>query len=90
LAGQEAAVELERPWAFSELIGRRVVDASGRRLGRVFEAHAHWERDTFVIDELMLGRRALLRRLRGPSQECRGIPWDAVIEIAEERIVVRA
>jgi len=82
-------VELEGPRAFSELIGRRVVDSSGHSLGHVFEARAHWERDTFVLDELLLGRRALLRRLRGPVQECRGIPWEAVIEVEPDRIVVQ-
>jgi sporulation protein YlmC with PRC-barrel domain len=83
-------VELERPRAFSELVGLRVVDASGRTLGRVFEARARWDRDTFVLDELLLGRRALLRRLRGPRQHCRGIPWEAVAEVWPDRIVVNA
>jgi sporulation protein YlmC with PRC-barrel domain len=84
-------VELERPQAFSELIGRRVVDPSGSSLGHVFEVRAHWARDgTIVLDELLLGRRALLRRLRGPAQRCRGIPWEAVAEVGPEQIVVRA
>lgn len=84
-------MELERPIAFSELIGRRVTDLSGRSLGHVFEVSAHWERDgSIVFDELLLGRRALLRRLRGPVQQCRGIPWEAVVEVGPERIVVRA
>ena len=80
----------EQPWAFSQLIGLRVVDSAGRSLGHVFEARAHWERDTLVFDELLLGRRALLRRLRGPVQACRGIPWDAVAEVWSDRIVVNA
>jgi sporulation protein YlmC with PRC-barrel domain len=84
-------VELERPRAFSELIGRRVTNLSGRSLGRVFEVSAHWERDgSIVFDELLLGRRALLRRLRGPAQPCRGIPWEAVVEVGPEQVVVRA
>ncbi|MGH2974990.1 MAG: PRC-barrel domain-containing protein [Solirubrobacterales bacterium] len=83
-------MELARPRAFSELVGRRVVDAAGRSLGRVLEARAHWERDSFVLDELLLGRRAMLRRLRGPAQECRGVPWEAVVEVGPERIVVRS
>ena len=83
-------MELTGPRAFSEVVGRRVVDTSGRSLGQVYEARAHWERDTFVLDELLLGRRALLRRLRGPAQECRGIPWEAVVEVGPERIVVRS
>lgn len=83
-------MELERAGAFSELIGRRVTDSSGRRLGHVYEAAGHWERDgTIVIDELLLGRRALLRRLRGPAQRCRSIPWESVFEIGSDRIVVR-
>lgn len=83
-------MELERPSAFSELIGRRVTDAAGRSLGHVFEVSAHWERDgSIVLDQLLLGRRALLRRLRGPAQRCRGIPWEAVVEVGPERIVVR-
>jgi sporulation protein YlmC with PRC-barrel domain len=72
------------------LIGRRVVDPSGRSLGHVFEVSAHWERDgTIVFDELLLGRRALLRRLRGPAQQSRGIPWEAVVEVGPAQIVVR-
>lgn len=83
-------MELERPRAFSELIGRRVTDLSGRSLGHVFEVSAHWERDgSIVLDQLLLGRRALLRRLRGPAQQCRGIPWQAVVEVGPEQIVVR-
>lgn len=82
-------MELERQRAFSELVGRRVVDSSGRSLGHVFEARAHWERDTYVLDELLLGRRALLRRLRGPAQQSRGIPWEAVVGVEPDRIVVR-
>jgi sporulation protein YlmC with PRC-barrel domain len=81
-------MELAQPRAFSELIGRRVVDSSGRSLGRVFEARAHWEQDALVIDELLLGRRALLRRLFGPSMRCRGIPWEAVVDVGRERILV--
>ena len=77
------------PNAFSELVGRRVEDQSGRSLGRVFEARAHWERDgTVVLDELMVGRRALWQRLRGPRHDARGIPWENVSELGSSRIVV--
>jgi sporulation protein YlmC with PRC-barrel domain len=84
-------LELERPRGFSELIGTPVANLSGRTLGRVYEVAAHWERDgTIVVDELLLGGRALLRRLRGPAQKSSGIPWEAVVEIGADRIVVRA
>jgi hypothetical protein len=76
--------------AFSDLVGRRVCDPSGRTLGHVFEARAHWERDgSIVLDELLVGRRGLWRRLRGPGEDDRGIPWEAVVDLSDERVVVR-
>jgi len=76
--------------AISEIIGLRVRDQSGRSLGRVFEVRAHWNGDgTIGLDELMVGGRALWRRLRGPDPGDRGIPWEAVVEIQPDQIVVR-
>jgi hypothetical protein len=83
-------VELS-PWpaAFSDLVGRPVRDQGGRALGRVFEARAHWERDgSLVLDELLVGRSGLWRRLRGRGDD-RGIPWEAVVELGGEQVVVR-
>ena len=78
------------PHAFSELIGTSVVDQSGRSLGRVLEVKAHWERDgSVVFDELLVGRRALWLRLRGPRGDANGIPW-ALAEVGAEQITVRA
>jgi sporulation protein YlmC with PRC-barrel domain len=84
-------VELSRPGALSELLGRKVVDQSGRRLGRVYEAKGHWERDgTVVIDELILSRSGLRRRLRGPGgPDEQAVPWDQVVELPGETVVVR-
>lgn len=80
----------EASGAFSELIGRRVEDGSGRSLGRVFEARGHWQRDgSIVLDELMVGRSGLWERLRGPGAEARGIAWERVVEIGRDRILVR-
>jgi sporulation protein YlmC with PRC-barrel domain len=82
-------VELSEPRAFSELIGKRVRDRSGRSLGRVVEARGHWEEDgAVVIDELLVGRRALLGRLRGPGPDAHGIPWRSVVELGEDAVVV--
>jgi sporulation protein YlmC with PRC-barrel domain len=82
-------VELsDNPFALSDLIGRPVCDSSGRRLGRAFEVRAHWEDGRVVIDELLLGRGALLKRLRGPGADARGVRWENVIEVGE-RIIVR-
>jgi hypothetical protein len=83
-------VELNREhWAFSDLVGGRVSDQSGRSIGRVFEVRAHWQRDgSIVLDELIVGRSGLWRRLRGPGTERRGIPWAAVTEVAPGRIAI--
>jgi sporulation protein YlmC with PRC-barrel domain len=75
--------------AFSELIGVKVFDQSGRSLGRVFEVRGHWERSgTIVVDELLVGGKALRRRLRGPGPHSHGIPWQAVSAIESDRIVI--
>jgi sporulation protein YlmC with PRC-barrel domain len=83
-------VELRRglPFALSDLIGKPVYDGSGRRLGRAFEVRAHWEGESVVIDEILVGRGSLLKRLRGPEAKARGIRWENVSEVAD-RIVVR-
>jgi sporulation protein YlmC with PRC-barrel domain len=85
-------VELNRGQAsVSDLIGTPVRDSAGRPMGRVFEVRAHWEREgSIVLDELLVGRRGMWRRLRGPGDDDRGIPWEAVVELDDERIVVRA
>jgi sporulation protein YlmC with PRC-barrel domain len=82
-------VELRpQPFAFSELIGVPVEDPSGRALGRVWEARASWQPDgTITIDELLVGRGGLLKRLRGPGPGARGIPWENVTQIEARRIV---
>jgi hypothetical protein len=75
--------------AFSELSGRRVRDSSGRSLGHVFEVRAHWEEDgTIVLDELLIGRLGLWRRLRGPGPDDRGIAWESVVEIDDDSLTV--
>jgi sporulation protein YlmC with PRC-barrel domain len=88
--GEEAAVELSADrFSFSDLIGQVVRDQSGRTLGRVYEVRGHWEHGaSIVLDELMVGRRALLRRMRGPGPEAGGIPWQAVNEVSGDGIVV--
>ena len=82
LSGDKAGV--------ARLLDARVVDQNGSRLGRVYELRGHYERDgSIVVDELLIGKTALLKRLRGPGPEAAGIPLDAVIEQGPERIVVR-
>jgi hypothetical protein len=76
------------PAAFSDLIGTPVRSRDGRTLGRVFETRAHRDPDgTIVVDELLVGRRALLQRLWGPGSDAHGIPWEAIVEIRAGQIV---
>jgi sporulation protein YlmC with PRC-barrel domain len=84
-------VELSsQPFALSELIGVPVEDSSGRRLGRVWEARARWTPDgSIMVEEILVGRGAVLKRLRGPGPDARGIPWESVAQIEAHRVVVR-
>jgi sporulation protein YlmC with PRC-barrel domain len=84
-------VELnDRPIAFSELIGLPVRDPNGRALGRIYEARGRWLQDgTISIDELLIGRRGVLKRLRGRGEGARGIPWTDVVEMDGDGVVVR-
>lgn len=75
--------------AVSDLIGRPVRDGSGRSLGRVFELRGHRTGDgQVVIDELLIGRRALWRRLRGPGKSAPSIPWESIAEINADAIMI--
>jgi hypothetical protein len=85
-------VELnDAPTGVAHLIGARVYDASGRKLGRVHELRGHREDDgAVVVDELLLGVGAFWRRLRGPGAiSVRAIPVASVLDQDGERIVVR-
>jgi hypothetical protein len=84
-------VELAPASCLSELLGCVVEDGSGRRLGHVFEIRGHWGNDGApVFDELLVGRHGLMRRLRGPGEDDRGIPWEAVVRIEKGTIGVQA
>jgi sporulation protein YlmC with PRC-barrel domain len=84
-------VELnDTPTGVAHLLGARVYDQNGKKLGRLHELRGHYEKDgSVVVDELLLGPRALLKRTRGPGPDAGGIPVEAVIEQSAERIVVR-
>lgn len=78
----------DAPFALSDMVGKAVRDASGRRLGRAYEVRGSWQGGTVVIDAVLIGRGSLLKRLRGPGVAARGIAWENVVEVGEE-IVVR-
>jgi sporulation protein YlmC with PRC-barrel domain len=79
------------PAALSSLIGLSVRDADGRTLGRVFELRARRDSDGFlVIDRILIGRRGLWKRLRGPAGRESGLPWESVIAVDDDSLTVRA
>lgn len=80
----------EKQFPLTELLDHRVVDQSGRSLGHAFEFLAARDRDgVFAIEAILVGRPALMRRMRGPGSARTQIPWDAVVEVRDGEIVVR-
>ncbi|HEV7483943.1 MAG TPA: PRC-barrel domain-containing protein [Solirubrobacterales bacterium] len=79
-----------KPAALSDLIGLRVRDADGKTLGHVFELRARRDGDGFlVIDRILIGRRGLWKRLRGPAGRESGLPWESVTAIGDDSLTVR-
>jgi sporulation protein YlmC with PRC-barrel domain len=84
----------------SELLDRKVVTESGESLGRAFDVRARRSGRTIEITGLCVGRRGLAERLgigssRGEAKRHHKVwrrnfvPWDAVVRLEEDRIVVR-
>ena len=77
---------------FSSLAGRVVETESGRRIGRCTDMRADLGRGRPKVTQLVVGRRGLLEHFgigtpRG--QEPDAVPWEAVVRIDGDRIVVR-
>ena len=82
----------------TDLINCCCVTEDGRVLGRVFEFRAHKRDGQLEIDDLLLGRHALIERYGAgrhrPSHRRKGdtvheVPWKDVVRIDGRRIVVR-
>ncbi len=56
---------MTREIRLEDLLGRRVLDGSGRSVGRLEEVVAEWRGDQVVVAQYVLGMRGLLRRLSG-------------------------
>jgi sporulation protein YlmC with PRC-barrel domain len=74
------------------MVGRMVETESGRRIGRCRDMRAVIDRGRPKINELVVGRRGRLEHFgigtpRGQTPDA--VPWEAVIRIDGERIVVR-
>jgi hypothetical protein len=82
----------------SQLIDRRVETESGEYLGRAFDLRAALGPDRLEVTGIVVARRGLLERLgivqlRGLRSHARVtgdvIPWEAVVGLRGDRIVVR-
>jgi sporulation protein YlmC with PRC-barrel domain len=82
-----------RALRFSHLIGSRVVDTEGARLGHVFDVHVEPDGARLRLTHLLVGRAGLAARLsldvswRLAGEE---VPWERVVELEPGRVVVRA
>jgi sporulation protein YlmC with PRC-barrel domain len=65
-----------------------VVTESGRRLGRLYDLRGEVTPRTLTVTGLVVGRRGLLEHL-GIVERRAAIPWEDVVRIEGERIVVR-
>jgi sporulation protein YlmC with PRC-barrel domain len=77
---------------FSSFLGRRVVTESGRELGKCHDLRATLGRGRPAVDALVVGRGGRLEHLgiKPPAGRRRdAVPWEAVVRIEGERIVVR-
>lgn len=77
---------------FSSLLGRTVVTESGRSFGRCRDLRARVGRGNPVVEGLLVGRAGLLEHFGVGSSAAhrhRLVPWDAVVRIDGDRIVVR-
>ena len=52
-----------REWRLDRLLGRRVVDGQGRRVGRIEEFRAEQNGDAWEISEYVIGVAGLVERL---------------------------
>ena len=82
----------------SSLIGRVVVTDSGRRLGRCHDLRGEMTSSTLRVTALVVGTRGWLEHFGIGAQASASpqrikdndtVPWDAVLRIEGNRIVVR-
>jgi len=83
----------------SELLHRKVVTESGRRLGHVHDLRAEQRGDRLVVTHVLIGRRAFLEQFglgRSAGRQgtklrrsARAVPWDSVVRFSFGALVVR-
>ncbi len=83
----------------SELLGRRVVTESGRRLGHLHDVRAVRRGDRLLVTGVVVGRHGVLEHFglgvgRGRKgikvrQTANVVPWEAVVRLSAGELVVR-
>ena len=90
--------EMSREINLALLLGRKVLDAEGKTVGRIEEVIAERRSGEYVVREYLLGRAALLNRFSArvkgltklrlfgkPSHDGYRVPWDKLDLSDEER-----
>ena len=83
----------------SELLGRRVVTESGRKLGHVHDVRAVRRGDRLLVTAVVVGRHGVFEHFGlgvGPGRHgikvretANLVPWEAVVRVASGKLVVR-
>jgi sporulation protein YlmC with PRC-barrel domain len=76
----------------SSLLGRTVVTQSGREFGKCRDLRASLGRGRPSVEAVVVGRVGLLEHLgvgRPSRRRKDAVPWEAVVRIEGDRIVVR-
>jgi sporulation protein YlmC with PRC-barrel domain len=74
----------------SSLLRRNVVTETGTKLGRCYDLRGELTTTTLQVTALCVGDYGLIQRLGIPLQPTvTVIPWDMVVGIERDRIIVR-
>jgi sporulation protein YlmC with PRC-barrel domain len=75
---------------YSSFLGRVVETESGHRFGRCHDLRAVVKQKSATVEALVVGRRGLLEHFGVAQMRLRdAVPWEAVVRIEGDRIVVR-
>jgi sporulation protein YlmC with PRC-barrel domain len=77
---------------FTSFLGRKVVTESGRKIGKCRDLRATLGRGRPSVQAIVVGGAGWLEHLgvnRPSSRRKDAVPWEAVVRIEGERIVVR-
>jgi len=76
----------------SSLVRRQVVTEGGRKLGKCYDIRAELTQSSLKVTGLCVGGGGWLEHLGRREKRSRGhdpVPWEAIVSIEGDRIVVR-